>query len=636
MPLLKPKKVIYIPLITLAFLIQPFLYILIATHLSTFQLRKEIAPTNTFCIEGYFLLPKYYKVNSNIPSEISFSEDIKIFDKYRILSREICIHPTDILGESSTYSMNISYIPNIDMFKKEITLSTKEYPQMEEIKFEESVNITDTLEYELTYQPTLLDYYLSTSEQKIKCNKENNIVKCDLSQLTLNYESSYKVDLISMHKDTEIETLNTMIVKTLSAVKVESSNIPEGNIFQTLNISELQFTFNKDVKENFETILEDESGNTIEHTKALTERTLNISTNYEFKQNSKYTLKILNLEGTDGSRPEGEEYVISFSIDDGPNIQSTNIRSPFSVSNNILLTFNQDIEKEEEIKKYIKLNSGTNYTYTITGSKVTINPSGNLGYCQSNKVEILKGLKSSEGLISSKGHTYTFKTNCARVSKVGTSVQGRGIYATYFGSGSKKILFFASMHGSEANTKSTLSKLITELEINSSKIPSDKTIIIVTTFNPDGIANRSRFNANGVDLNRNFNSSNWTSGTYFLNNYYPLGGGEYPFSEPESIAIKNLVIKENPYVTISYHAAAAYVVPSNTSKSIELGQTYSQLSGYKYIAPGTQGAFSYDITGTFEGWAGQNGYNAIVIELASAYSDEFSRNRSAMWKMIEN
>jgi hypothetical protein len=634
LPLSKSKK-IYIPLITLAFLIQPFLYILLATHLSTFQKSKEITPTNTFCIEGYFFLPKYYIVESTIPSEISFNKDIKIFDKYRIFSKEICLQPTEILVESSTYTLSLSYIPNTSLFNKEIQLTTKEYPQMEEIKFEESVNIGDTLEYELTYEPTLLDYYLTTSEQKIKCRKENSIVKCDLSQLTLSYESSYKVNLISMHKDIEIETLNTMIVRTLSAIKIESSNIPDGGIFQTLNIQDLQFTFNKEIEDNFETLLEDENGNSIEHTKTLTEKILKISPSYEFKQNGKYTLKILNLKGIDGSRPESEEYVISFSIDDGPTVKSTNIGSPFSVSNNILLTFNQNIDKGQDIKRYIKLNSGIDYSFTITGNKVSINPTGNLGYCQSNRVEIFQGLKSTEGLIASQGNTYTFKTNCARVSAVGTSVQGRSIYATYFGTGSKKILFFGSMHGSEANTKNTLSKLISDLETNSARIPSDKTIIVITTLNPDGVANRTRFNANGVDLNRNFNASDWVSGTYFQSNFYPTGGGIIPFSEPETIAIKNLVMRENPYLTISYHSAAAYVVPSSTSKSVELGQLYSQLSGYKYIAPGTEGAFTYDITGTFEGWAGESGYNAIVIELASAYNDEFSKNRSAMWKMIE-
>jgi protein MpaA len=191
------------------------------------------------------------------------------------------------------------------------------------------------------------------------------------------------------------------------------------------------------------------------------------------------------------------------------------------------------------------------------------------------------------------------------------------------------------MHGSESNTKNTLNKLISELETYNSNIPSDKTVIVIPTINPDGIANKSRFNANGVDLNRNFDNSNWVSGTYFLNDFYPNGGGLVPFSEPESVAIKNLVERESPYLTISYHSAAGYVIPNNTLTAIELGNIYSQLSGYRYIAPGTEGAFTYDITGTFERWAQENGHNALVIELSSAYNDQFSLNKIAMWDMIK-
>ncbi len=191
------------------------------------------------------------------------------------------------------------------------------------------------------------------------------------------------------------------------------------------------------------------------------------------------------------------------------------------------------------------------------------------------------------------------------------------------------------MHGSEANTKYTLNYWMSELENNFSRIPSDKTVIVVPVLNPDGIANESRFNSNGVDINRNFGSSTWTSGTYFLTQYYPNGGGIAPFSEPETKAIRDLILRENPYLTLSYHSAAGYVIPSNTSRGIELGNLYSSLSGYKYVAPGTQGSFTYDITGAFGEWAQEHGYNSLTVELSSAYNSQFTQNRNAMWEMVE-
>jgi hypothetical protein len=47
--------------------------------------------------------------------------------------------------------------------------------------------------------------------------------------------------------------------------------------------------------------------------------------------------------------------------------------------------------------------------------------------------------------------------------------------------------------------------------------------------------------------------------------------------------------------------AAGIVVVSNTTKGMELGQNIFTVSKYRYIAPTTHDAFTYDITGTFEG-----------------------------------
>jgi len=180
-----------------------------------------------------------------------------------------------------------------------------------------------------------------------------------------------------------------------------------------------------------------------------------------------------------------------------------------------------------------------------------------------------------------------------------------------------------------------MNRWATELENNSDRIPADKTIIVIPTVNPDGIANRSRFNANGVDLNRNFDTPNWVTGTYLQTDFYPTGGGSAPFSEPESQDIRDLMYRENPYLTLTYHAAAGYVIPTNSSYAIEKAHTYSQLSGYSYVNPDAVGAFTYDITGTFEEWAEGHGFNVLVIELSSWSSDQFTLNSKAMWKMVE-
>ena len=54
-------------------------------------------------------------------------------------------------------------------------------------------------------------------------------------------------------------------------------------------------------------------------------------------------------------------------------------------------------------------------------------------------------------------------------------------------------------------------------------------VVLLPVINPDGMANGSRFNARGIDLNRNFPAENF-SGT--------ARHGTRPLCEPESRAIK--------------------------------------------------------------------------------------------------
>lgn len=626
---MKKKKLLYILIPITFIIILPILASLAIKNCIT-QYPTNINPSEKFCINGFFPLPQYYNIQSNIPSEIAVGKKITIFNNIDILAREICITPNALLAENKTYSLDISYL---NIFEKNIPLTTQEYPQIQGLHTQEEIPNTHTLKYEMEYVENLLDYYVISEDSSVKCEKIENYILCDIEDLNLNPGGKYNLTLVAKYGDSTVDELGKVQATILDSVKIVKSSIRNKSLIQSTSISEITFELNKEVLNTLQVSIKDNTQNEIKNSSTINQKTISIKPKEAFKQNTKYYLTISNLTGTDGSTL-AKDYILEFTIDDGPKISSTNISSSFSVSGNILLTFNQNL-KTQDIKKYVKLNSKTDYSFSISKNKVTINPNSNLSGCRNHTLSVSKGIVGTNGLTSSSLYTYTISTQCKRIVSVGRSVQGRSIYATYFGYGSKKIVFFASMHGSEANTKTTLNRLIEEIDSNRSKIPTNKTVIIIPTLNPDGVANKSRFNAHGVDLNRNFDSSTWVQGTYFKTKYYPLGGGSTPFSEPESIAIRNLLSRENPYLTISYHSAAGYVIPTNTSRGLETARIYANLSGYTYTPPGTEGDFSYDITGTFEEWAQEHGYSGMVIELSSAYVDQYMQNRSAIWKMIE-
>ena len=89
------------------------------------------------------------------------------------------------------------------------------------------------------------------------------------------------------------------------------------------------------------------------------------------------------------------------------------------------------------------------------------------------------------------------------VKEIGRSVQNRAVRSVSFGTGSIKVLIWSQMHGNE----STTTKAIIDFCNILSAIKDDYqislfTFLIIPILNPDGAFNFSRYNHNGVDLNR--------------------------------------------------------------------------------------------------------------------------------------
>lgn len=227
--------------------------------------------------------------------------------------------------------------------------------------------------------------------------------------------------------------------------------------------------------------------------------------------------------------------------------------------------------------------------------------------------------------------------NGTRPTIVGFSVAGRPIEAYTFGAGEKEYLVVAGIHGGyEWNTIALANELITHINENPEVIPTDTTLYIIRNMNPDGEARAhgvdGRVNNNGVDLNRNFPSENWTAewdrdGCWI---YRPTTGGLYAGSEPETRTVMSFIKSHKIEAIISYHSAALGVFPGGVpweEPSIRLAKALSKATGYLYPPIDT----GCEYTGTLADWAVENGVGAAVdMELRNHSDTDFEENLKAL------
>jgi protein MpaA len=120
---------------------------------------------------------------------------------------------------------------------------------------------------------------------------------------------------------------------------------------------------------------------------------------------------------------------------------------------------------------------------------------------------------------------------------IGTSVQGRPLELFSLGSGTRRVLIVGGIHGDETGGEAARD-LLDYLEEHPDVVPAGVRLEVIPSANPDGEAAGTRANANGVDVNRNFPSDNWS--TELSTEDRPtegLTGGAGPGSEPETQAL---------------------------------------------------------------------------------------------------
>lgn len=152
------------------------------------------------------------------------------------------------------------------------------------------------------------------------------------------------------------------------------------------------------------------------------------------------------------------------------------------------------------------------------------------------------------------------------------------------------ILVIGAFHGDEPQGKHLIEKYLT------GKTVQLHNLLFIPCLNPDGLQNRTRTNANGVDLNRNFPTKNWGKDTSAAGenpqDYY---AGKSAASEIETQFVIDIIEKYQPKIILTLHTP--YKIVNYDGPAQKIAQDISEIIGYPvepsigYPTPGSFGTY---------------------------------------------
>jgi hypothetical protein len=150
----------------------------------------------------------------------------------------------------------------------------------------------------------------------------------------------------------------------------------------------------------------------------------------------------------------------------------------------------------------------------------------------------------------------------------GQSVEGRDLFVHGKGDPHGGTLLVGGLHGDERATTLLLETYMEERLRHG--LPA-LGVAVIPVANPDGYHRNSRYNASRVDLNRNC-ERNWSPAS-------EEPSGRAPWSEPESRALRDLILGMRPTRVVSLHWALAEIDadgPQSTRLARAMWETLSE------------------------------------------------------------
>ncbi len=174
---------------------------------------------------------------------------------------------------------------------------------------------------------------------------------------------------------------------------------------------------------------------------------------------------------------------------------------------------------------------------------------------------------------------------------IGRSAKGLDIEMFQLSTGPLKVLLMGGVHGDEPEGYSFAENFLRRGDYK--QFEGQCAIYVISRMNPDGCLANTRQNANGVDLNRNMPTKDWTSKAA-NERYIP---GTEPGSEPETKVLIKVVEEYAFDAILSFHSYDPMINYNGPSE--ELAKAIAEKCAYKITSD-----IGYPTPGSFGTWAG--------------------------------
>jgi protein MpaA len=486
----------------------------------------------------------------------------------------------------------------------------------------------------LSSSDTIHVYRLAIADKSTVCNQKDAELACEVSKLELAPGTAYQAALYRSFKGAAQKQIVKGEITTLLPLNLVDASVTDGKVIYDTP-ADFRFTFDELV-ETSDVTLKQADGKVIEVETKQENATLIVTPRSELPRKLDYSLVLNQVIAQNGSALSAP-LTYKLATSGGPKVANASVGSSgVGQSAKIIVTFDQPVAESVDVTKLARITGVSGSVTKVSDTQFAFNIA-NAPLCAAFTLTIDKGVASGSNKESSE-EAWNFKSRivCGSSSIIGYSVQGRPIIAYYFGSGSSTILFTGGMHGTERSGATTMQAWVTYLQANAAEvIPTGKRIVVVPNTNPDGIAAGSRYNANNVNIGRNFATANWKADIETSSGVTVNGGGTSATSEPESKALATLTRQLRPRLEISFHSSGRLVGANKVSDSVAIGDIYAKLVGYKTMFYDAEAVMGYPMTGEYEDWMGESmTIPAILIELPSATGNYLSTQQAALIRML--